>query len=143
MALLWRTPAPAGTRRGPKAGLDVDRIVAAAVAVADSEGLAALSMRRVAAELGVGAMTLYTHVPGKGELVDLMLDSVLGELYVDDAPTGNWRSRLEAVARAYREYAEASAVSASAAAERRWICSPKAVSSSKVSPAALMACSSS
>ena len=99
MALLWRDPAPAGPRRGPRAGLDVDRIVAAAVALADAEGLAALSMRRVAAELGVGAMTLYTHVPGKGELVDLMLDAVLGELY-PEPPAGDWRERLTAVARA-------------------------------------------
>lgn len=99
MALLWRAPVPGGPRRGPKAGLDVDRIVAAAVALADAEGLAALSMRRVAAELGVGAMTLYTHVPGKGELVDLMLDSVLGELY-PEPPAGDWRARLTAVARA-------------------------------------------
>ena len=99
MALLWRTATPAGPRRGPKAGLDVDRIVAAAVALADAEGLAALSMRRVAAELGVAAMTLYTHVPGKGELVDLMLDSVLGELYRAE-PAGDWRARLTAVARA-------------------------------------------
>ena len=101
MALLWRTP-PTGPRRGPKAGLDVDRIVAAAVALADAEGLAGLSMRRVAAELGVGAMTLYTHVPGKGELVDLMLDSVLGELYGPE-PAGDWRARLTAVARANRD----------------------------------------
>jgi AcrR family transcriptional regulator len=103
MALLWRTREPApGPRRGPKAGLDVDRIVAAAVALADAEGLAALSMRRVAAELGVATMTLYTHVPGKGELVDLMLDAVLGELYPDEAATtsGHWRDRLTAVARA-------------------------------------------
>lgn len=102
MALLWRTPVPAGPRRGPKAGLDVDRIVAAAVALADAEGLAALSMRRVAAELGVAAMTLYTHVPGKGELVDLMLDSVLGELYAGEpaATADGWRARLTAVARA-------------------------------------------
>jgi AcrR family transcriptional regulator len=59
-------------------------------------------MRRVAAELDVGTMSLYTHVPGKGELVDLMLDGVLGELYPDDeVPAGGgWRDRLEAVARA-------------------------------------------
>lgn len=99
MALLWRARVPAGPRRGPKAGLDVDRIVAAAVALADAEGLAALSMRRVAAELGVGVMTLYTHVPGKGELVDLMLDAVLGGLYPAEL-TGGWRERLTAVARA-------------------------------------------
>jgi AcrR family transcriptional regulator len=100
MALLWRTPQSSDRRPGPKSALDVDRIVTAAVTVADAEGLSALSMRRVAAELGVAAMTLYSHVPGKGELVDLTLDSVLGELYPDGAPGGSWRVRLEAVARA-------------------------------------------
>jgi AcrR family transcriptional regulator len=102
MALLWRPAAPPGPRPGPRPGLDVDRIVAAAVALADREGLAALSMRRVAAELGVGAMTLYTHVPGKGELVDLALDSVLAGMYPDEEAvvTGGWRDRLETVARA-------------------------------------------
>ena len=99
MDLLWRSPATEGPRPGPRAGLDVDRVVAAAVALADREGLAAVSMRRLAAELGVGAMTLYTHVPGKGELVDLMLDAVLGEVY-PEPPAGDWRARLTAVARA-------------------------------------------
>jgi AcrR family transcriptional regulator len=100
MTLLWRTPQPSDRRPGPKPSLDVDRIVAAAVRLADAHGLSAVSMRRVAADLGVAAMNLYSHVPGKGELVDLMLDSVLGELYTDGVPTGNWRTRLEAVARA-------------------------------------------
>jgi AcrR family transcriptional regulator len=100
MALLWRAPQRSDRRPGPKSSLDVDRIVAAAVTVSDAEGLSALSMRRVGAELGVAPMTLYSHVPGKGELVDLMLDSVLRELYPDGPPTGNWRTRLEAVARA-------------------------------------------
>ncbi|MBB3676474.1 TetR/AcrR family transcriptional regulator [Modestobacter versicolor] len=102
MALLWRTPPGGGTRPGPRPSLDVDRIVAAAVQLVDAEGLAAVSMRRVATELGVGAMTLYGHVPGKGELVDLMLDSVLAELYPDEAAvtSGSWRDRLTAVARA-------------------------------------------
>lgn len=112
MALLWRTAEPAAPRgRGAAAGLSVDRVVTTAVALADAEGLAALSMRRVATELGVGAMTLYTWVPGKAELVDLMVDAVLGEV-VDalggltdaaDASTvapAGWRDRLEAVARA-------------------------------------------
>ncbi|NEK57868.1 TetR/AcrR family transcriptional regulator [Geodermatophilus sabuli] len=102
MALLWRTPPGADSRPGPKTTLDVDRIVAAAVALADADGLSALSMRRVAAELGVAAMTLYTHVPGKGELLDLMLDAVLGELHPDERllTAGPWRARLEALARA-------------------------------------------
>ena len=102
MALLWRAAGREERRPGPRPGLDVDRIVTAAVALADRSGLAAVSMRTLAAELGVGAMTLYTHVPGKGELVDLMLDAVLDELYpADDALlAGGWRDRLEAMARA-------------------------------------------
>jgi AcrR family transcriptional regulator len=99
MDLLWRDPDGSARRPGPRAGLDVDRVVAAAVRVADREGLAALSMRRVAAELGVGAMTLYTHVPGKGELVALMYDAVLAEVH-PRPPAGDWRARLTAVARA-------------------------------------------
>jgi len=102
MALLWRRADAAGPRPGPKPGVDVDRIIGAAVDIADAEGLAALSMRRIATEVGVGVMTLYTYVPGKGELVDLMLDSVLGELYPDESAVtaGEWRTRVEAVARA-------------------------------------------
>jgi AcrR family transcriptional regulator len=102
MALLWRAAGRQERRPGPRPGLDVDRIVASAVALADRSGLAAVSMRTLAGELGVGAMTLYTHVPGKGELVDLMLDSVLGELYpAEDALlAGGWRDRLDAMARA-------------------------------------------
>lgn len=104
MALLWRSADSSAVRRGPRSSLDVGRIVSAAVRVADADGLTALSMRRVAGELGVPAMTLYSHVPGKGELVDLMLDAVLGELYPDEqAPTtGNWRARVEAVVRENR-----------------------------------------
>jgi len=98
MALLWREPAT-GARRGPQPRLDVDGIIATAIRLADADGLAALSMRRVATELGVGAMSLYTHVPGKAELVALMYDAVLGELYAEP-PAGDWRARLTAVARA-------------------------------------------
>jgi AcrR family transcriptional regulator len=102
MALLWRTPDSSAGRPGSTASLNLDRMVASAVRLADADGLPALSMRRLAAELGIPTMTLYGHVPGKGELVDLMLDSVLGEFYPDEqAPTsGSWRARVEAVARA-------------------------------------------
>jgi AcrR family transcriptional regulator len=97
MALLWGVQkAPT---RGPKPGLRVEQIVAAAIRVADAEGLAALSMRRVAGELGVGTMSLYTYVPGKAELLDVMLDTVLGEVARPDAAAGGWRDRLEAYAR--------------------------------------------
>ena len=106
MALLWRSTDSSAVRRGPRSSLDVDRIVSAAMRVADADGLAAVSMRRVAGELGVPAMTLYSHVPGRGELVDLMLDTALGELHPDEqAPTvGNWRARVEAVARENRRF---------------------------------------
>ena len=65
----------------------------AAIAVADAEGIDAVSMRRVAAELGLGTMTLYHYVRGKDELLDLMSDAILGGQLVDEAelPTG-WRA---------------------------------------------------
>jgi AcrR family transcriptional regulator len=98
MALLWRTHER--PNRGGKSGLSVDRIVSAAIEIADADGLAALSMRRVAEHLGVGTMSLYTHVPGKGELIDVMLDTVIGEVDMPDDVPGGWRARLESIARA-------------------------------------------
>jgi AcrR family transcriptional regulator len=95
MALLWGV-AGAG-RRGPKPSRSVDEVVAAAVALADAEGLAALSVRRVAEALRLSPMSLYTYVPSKAELVDLMLDRVAGEIPPPDAP--GWRGRLEQLAR--------------------------------------------
>jgi AcrR family transcriptional regulator len=97
LALLWRTRERPG-RKG-KPDLSVDRIAEAAIAVADAEGMAALSMRRIAERLGVGTMSLYTHVPGKGELIDVMLDAVYGEEARPEDVPGGWRGRLEAVAR--------------------------------------------
>lgn len=75
MALLWRTAEPA--RRGPKQRLDLDQIVAAAITLADSEGLSAVSVRRIAQELGIGASSLYTYV-SKAELLELMVDQAVG-----------------------------------------------------------------
>jgi AcrR family transcriptional regulator len=97
MELLWG--GPERVRRGPKPKLTVDQIVEAAIAIADTEGLAALSMRRVAERLGVTAMSLYTYVPGKAEILDLMLDRVCGETAKPDDVPGGWRARLELVAR--------------------------------------------
>ncbi len=87
--------------RGPKPGLTVERIVAAAIELADAEGLEAASMRRVADRLGVGAMSLYRYVPGKTELLELMLDTIHGEDPAE-APTGNWREQLAWLARRSR-----------------------------------------
>ena len=95
MALLWRTPAPR-TGPGPKPGLSVDAIVAAAVAVADTGGLAGLSMRAVAERLGVTAMALYTYVPGKDELVDLMYDGAHAELPAGYDLGPGWRAAVTA-----------------------------------------------
>jgi AcrR family transcriptional regulator len=93
MALLWRAPG-ARTGPGPKPGLSVDAIVAAAIAVADADGLAGLSMRAVAERLGVTAMALYTYVPGKDELVDLMYDGAYAELPVRYDPGEGWRAAV-------------------------------------------------
>jgi AcrR family transcriptional regulator len=96
MALLWRTAGSAGVRLapGPKPGLSVDEIVAAAIAVADAEGMAALSMRAVGERLGRTAMALYTYVPSKGELVDLMYDRALAELPTRYDLDAGWRAAL-------------------------------------------------
>ncbi|MFC5831968.1 TetR/AcrR family transcriptional regulator [Nonomuraea insulae] len=97
LALLWRTSERASRKGRPE--LSVDRIVRAAIEVADAEGLQALSMRRVAERLGVGTMSLYTYVPGKPELFDVMLDEVYGETARPHDVPGGWRGRLEQIAR--------------------------------------------
>ena len=97
LELLWRLEIKPS--RGPKPGLNLDQIVAAAIEVADAEGLPALSMRRVAEHLGVGTMSLYRYVPAKAELLDLMLDTVDGGLQRPDASVVGWRAKLEFFAR--------------------------------------------
>lgn len=82
----------------PLLGLTRDRVVRAAVALVDTEGLAALSMRRVATEFGVSTMALYRHVPSKGELVRLMSESVFNGEPPGARPSG-WRAQLEREAR--------------------------------------------
>ncbi|MDP4504622.1 TetR/AcrR family transcriptional regulator [Nonomuraea turcica] len=97
LALLWRTSERTSRKGRPE--LSVERIVRAAIDVADAEGLQALSMRRVAERLGVGTMSLYTYVPGKPELFDVMLDTVYGETARPEDAPGGWRGRLEQIAR--------------------------------------------
>ncbi|MGW0943885.1 TetR/AcrR family transcriptional regulator [Streptomyces sp. NPDC002623] len=99
LELLWDT----GKRpsRGPKPGLTLDLIVERAVEIADRDGLPGVSMRRIATELGTGAMSLYRYVPGKAELLDLMLDRVQRPSENPaDLGDGTWRSALEAMAHA-------------------------------------------
>ena len=90
---VWTRPRPEPRRRAP----GVDQYVAAALAVADAEGLAAVSMRRVAGDLGSGTATLYRYITNRDELLDLMVDAVQGE---DPLPehARDWRTGLAAVA---------------------------------------------
>jgi AcrR family transcriptional regulator len=96
LSLLWRVAS--GTRRGPRPGLSVDTVVDAVIGLADDEGLAAVTMRRVADLAGTAPMTLYTYVPGKAELLDLMLDTVYARMPRTDTTGRPWRHRVAAVA---------------------------------------------
>ncbi|MFJ8693907.1 TetR/AcrR family transcriptional regulator [Streptomyces roseolilacinus] len=88
--------------KGPRPGLSVHRIVDAAVALAASEGLAAVSMGRVAKELGVSTMSLYRYVGAKDELYVLMQDAAIGAPPDPPPPGTGWREGLARWARAQR-----------------------------------------
>ncbi|QGV79723.1 TetR/AcrR family transcriptional regulator [Streptomyces ficellus] len=95
------------SRRARKAeqpsGLDRERITEAAVRLLDAEGLAKFSMRKLAAELDVTAMSVYWYVDTKDDLLELALDRVVGEMPVPGAgPEADWRERLREVATSYR-----------------------------------------
>jgi AcrR family transcriptional regulator len=89
---------PARNSRGPDPGYSREQITAAAIKVADAEGLEAVSMRRVAREIGAGAMSLYRYVGSKDDLIELMIDATQGEDPLPEAPSGDWRADLEQVA---------------------------------------------
>lgn len=92
LALMWGHD-DHSMRRGPKPRLTLDAIVDQAIAVADADGLEAVSMRRVATDLGVGTMSLYRYIPGKEELLDLMLERV--NVLDEDATLGEeWRPAM-------------------------------------------------
>ncbi|MFD7861247.1 TetR/AcrR family transcriptional regulator [Streptomyces sp. NPDC059783] len=93
--VIWARPERAG--RGPKPAYSRADIAAAAVRIADAEGFDAVSMRKVAAELGCGTMSLYNYVPRKEDLHELMLDAVSAG-YVYPEPSGDWRADLLALA---------------------------------------------
>jgi AcrR family transcriptional regulator len=79
-----------------------EAIVAAAIRLLDAEGLDALSMRRIADELGTGAASLYWHVGSKDGLLDLVFDQVIGEVEVPDPDPDHWQEQLKQLARAQR-----------------------------------------
>ena len=82
-------------------------IVAAAVRIADAEGVEAVSMRRLADELGVATMTPYTHIASKDELLDLMRDAVAAEMLLPEPLPDAWREGLRAIAHHTRSAFEA------------------------------------
>jgi AcrR family transcriptional regulator len=82
-----------GRDRGERAGLTREGVVGAGLAILRDEGLDALSMRRVAARLGVAPNALYSHVPDKAGLLDAVLDAVLADVAIPRR--GDWRTRIE------------------------------------------------
>jgi AcrR family transcriptional regulator len=104
LARLWRLPTP--SRLGRPAELDVDRVVQAAVTLADEEGLAGVTLQKVAQTLGFTKMSLYRHVGSKDELFELMVDQATGPAPAIE-PTPTWRDGICEWASAIRtRYAE-------------------------------------
>src|SRR4051795_5648819 len=92
-------PTAGGQRRGR---LSRDRVLAGALAVADSGGLSSLTIRSLAAELGVKPMTVYYHVANKSEILDALVDLVFGEIELP-VPGSDWRSEMERRAHSTRD----------------------------------------
>lgn len=99
---VWLETRAARSGGGP-AGLDRDRIVAASIRMLDEEGLAKLSMRKLATELGVTAMSLYWYVDTKDDIIEYAVDTVYGEVDLDAVDAaGDWRERIRVLALEYR-----------------------------------------
>ncbi|MEV0132827.1 TetR/AcrR family transcriptional regulator [Dactylosporangium sp. NPDC050688] len=96
---IWMRPEKV-ERSGPgrRPGYSRAQITRVAVEIADQEGLDAATMRRIGQELGTGAMSLYRYVPRRDDLIDLMLDAVVGEVELPERPSGDWRRDLSLVA---------------------------------------------
>ncbi|MGW2306425.1 TetR/AcrR family transcriptional regulator [Actinomadura luteofluorescens] len=95
---VWTRP-----RGGRRPKLTREAIVEAAIKLADAEGLDAVSIRRIASELGVRAMSLYTHIDAKEDLLDLMYDEVAEEVLVQGTLPDDWREAMMEIARKERE----------------------------------------
>jgi AcrR family transcriptional regulator len=100
--LLWRDhpDAPPGGARGPRGRATTSDVVDTAVALADGEGLAAVTVRRVAAGVGVAPMSVYTYVGSHEDLLVLMADAVLAATPPASCATGPWRERVTRLAEA-------------------------------------------
>ena len=101
LPLLWRDVVPppeeSGPRRGRPPKVSVDEVLDAAIELADRDGLAALTMRALAERVGVGAMSLYTYVAGRDDLIVLMVDQAFGRTGLPPM-SGDLRARLRLVA---------------------------------------------
>lgn len=96
---IWMRPeASERSGRGRRPGYSRTQITQAAIRVADEEGMEAVTMRRIAAELGTGAMSLYRYVGSRDDLIDLMIDAVFGEIDLPARPSGDWRRDLSLAA---------------------------------------------
>ncbi|MFI8827988.1 TetR/AcrR family transcriptional regulator [Streptomyces sp. NPDC053431] len=98
--VIWARPERTG--RGPKPAHSRRDVVAAAVRIADAEGIDAVSMRRIAADLGCGTMSLYNYVPRKEDLYELMVDAAGEEYELPETPSGDWRADMTGLARQTR-----------------------------------------
>jgi AcrR family transcriptional regulator len=85
-------------RRGPRPSLSGDQVVTVAIQIADQDGLGGLSMRRLAEDLGITAMSLYGYVPSKAELLDVMADRVYAGIRLGGSPAQSWQATLTALA---------------------------------------------
>jgi AcrR family transcriptional regulator len=99
---IWLRPERAA--RGPRPARSRADIATAAIRVADADGIEAVSLRRIAGELGTGTTSLYRYIANKEELFDLMIDNAIGERQ-PPAPTGDWRADLRAIAYEHRAMA--------------------------------------
>ncbi|WP_110180805.1 TetR/AcrR family transcriptional regulator [Nocardioides solisilvae] len=102
LALLWGDPTLTAPRKGPRRSATPDQVVEAALSLADERGLAAVTVRAVAERVGVSAMSVYTYVPGKPELLDLMVDRLHLAMPRPPWRSRSWRRRLTDVAEANR-----------------------------------------
>jgi AcrR family transcriptional regulator len=91
-----------GQGRGPVRTLDYVAITSAAIALADEDGVDAVSMRKIAGRMNHSPMALYRHVGSKDDLTELMYDAVLGELDLNGIPSGSWRADVARLAREIR-----------------------------------------
>ncbi len=98
LALLWGEQGATPSRKGPVRSVTVEQVVDAALALADEQGLGAVTMRAVAEQVGVSAMSVYTYVPGKPELLDLMVDASYARMERKPWGRERWRRRLTNVA---------------------------------------------